>query len=140
MGWTCPQCGREFRNTNQWHSCIRTPLSDHLKSRSPAVRTIVESLIAGLEETAPITVSPVRTSIEVKAGATFLSIRPKKDHVEIEFQLGREVTEFPVYETIRISGRRVLHRGVLEDPGEVDARLMGWLMESHQLVSGERDE
>jgi hypothetical protein len=29
--WTCPECGKKFRNKNQWHSCYRVSLEDHIE-------------------------------------------------------------------------------------------------------------
>jgi hypothetical protein len=44
-----------------------------------------------LNNLAGITVNPVKTSIQIKASATFLSIKVKKTHLELEFQLSEEI-------------------------------------------------
>jgi hypothetical protein len=136
MAWTCPDCGKEFRNVNQWHSCVSTSVETHLHGKSVSVRAIVEKLIGNFERLADVTINPVKTSIQVKAGATFLSLRAKKDHVEIEFQLGREVDDFPVFKSVRVSKNRVVHVAILEDMSDVDDKLLGWLRESCDLVRG----
>jgi hypothetical protein len=133
--WTCPECGKIFRNKNQYHSCYRLSLDDHLKYKPEHIRNTVLELVRRLEEFGPIRLNPVKSSIQVKAGATFLSIRPKKDHVEIEFQLPRLIEDFPVHRAIRISGNRVLHFVFLQDPGDVNDLLIDWLKESYRLVS-----
>jgi hypothetical protein len=107
---------------------------EHLRGKSPQVRATYDKLIGVLRELGDITLNPVKTSIQVRRDATFLSIKPKKDHIEMEFQLGREVDEFPIYKAIRVSGNRVVHFAVLEGPDEVDDRLIGWLRESYDLV------
>jgi len=138
MTWTCPNCKKEFRNKNQAHSCAKVDLKDHLKNKSPQVIVAFNKLMRELEKFGEITLNPVKTSIQVKAGATFLSIRPKKEHMEIEFQLGEEIDKFPVYKNIRISKNRVLHFAILKSPKEVNTQLVNWLKKSYELVNKQK--
>ena len=135
MTWTCPLCGRAFRNTNQWHSCETRDLDHHLARKSPAVREMVATLVDAANDFGAIDIDPVKTSIQLKAGSTFLSIRPKKYHLEIDFSLGRRVDVFPVYRSTRISGNRVLHQAILEHADDIDAPLIALLREAYELVS-----
>lgn len=132
--WTCPECGKKFRNRNQWHSCYRFSLDDHLIKKSENIRSTILLLIRNIEQFGPLQLNPVKSSIQVKAGATFLSIRAKKDHVELEFQLGRQIDDFPVHRVVRISGKRYLHFVYIQDPDDVDETLLGWLKESYGLI------
>jgi len=112
-------------------------VSAHLRNKSPEVAETVEKILAELHDIGNVTVEAVKTAIQVKAGATFLSMKPKKDHVEIEFQLGREIREFPVYRSLRVSRNRVLHLAAIEGPDDVDRTLVEWLRESYELVHGD---
>ena len=134
MTWICTNCNREFRNTNQWHSCAQVDLKHHLRNKSPEVRATLEKLLREVHKFGNISVDPVKTSIQVKTSVTFLSIQTKKDHLVMYFQMENEVNEFPVYETTRMSKNRVLHAAVLESPEEVDKRLMNWLKKSYKLA------
>jgi hypothetical protein len=134
MTWICPECKKEFRNKNQAHSCARVDLEDHLKNKSPQVRATFDRLMRELRKFGEITLNPVKTSIQVKTVSTFLSIRPKKMSIEIEFQLGSELKEPPVYKNFRISKNRVLHFAVLNSPEDVNAKLMNFLKKSYELV------
>lgn len=82
-----------------------------------------------------VTLDPVKTSVQVKGISTFLSIKPKKDYMEIEFQLGNEVSESPIYKSFRISSNRVLHFAVLKNPKDVNAKLMNLLKKSYELIN-----
>ncbi len=134
MTWICPNCRKEFKNKNQAHSCARVDLEDHLLSKSPQVRATFDKLIRELSGFGKITLNPVKTSIQVKTVSTFLSIKPKKMNLEIEFQLGSEVNTSPVYKNFRISRNRVLHFAVLKGPQDVNPGLMSLLRESYDLV------
>jgi len=134
MAWTCPDCGKQFRNTNQWHSCASRSIDDHLRNKTPEVRRIVERLLEDTGAFGAVTISPVKTSIQLKAGATFLSIRPRKDHVEIEFQTTSERSAYPVYKSIRISKNRVFHAAILEEECDIDEGLLQRIKESYDLT------
>jgi len=134
--WTCPNCGKKFRNQNQEHSCARVPVDAHLKNKPAGIRMIYDRLMQEVHRFGDISVNPVKSSIQVKAGANFLSIRAKKDRVEIDFFLDREVTKSPISRTFRISAHRVLHSAVLESYEQVNKELVNWLRESYELVAG----
>jgi hypothetical protein len=72
--------------------------------------------------------------IQVKAGATFLSIKPKKDYIELEFQLGDALDVFPVHRSVRISGKRFLHFTFVQSKEDISKELLEWLKASYDLV------
>jgi len=134
MTWTCPDCGKSFRNNNQWHSCYTLSLEDHLQNKPVQIYALVKNLIAQIKTFGPIELNPVKSVIQVKAGATFLSIKPKTDYVELEFQLGEEIDEFPIHHTVRISRNRVLHFINIEIEEDINSQLIRWLKDSYLLV------
>lgn len=135
--WTCPKCGKQFRNANQWHSCARVDVETHLAKTSPEVRATYDKLLRAVERFGRVTLDPVKTAIQIRAGATFISLRVKRDHIDVDFSLARQVSEFPVYKSLRISRNRVLHFAVLEGPDDVDRRFVGWMREAYNLVRGD---
>jgi len=134
MPWTCPDCGKSFRNKNQWHSCYTLNLEDHIRNKPEKIQKVVYRLIEVLNSFGTIELNPVKSVIQVRAGATFLSIKPKKEYVELEFQLGRAIETFPVHRSVRISGNRVLHFLYVQSKQDINKQLTGWLKEAYMLV------
>ncbi len=134
MSWKCPKCNKTFRNTNQAHSCCVVSIDEHLKNKSADVQAMVERLLNAVTKFGKVTLNPVKSSIQVKAGATFLSIKPKKETVEIEFQLDEEINQLPVYKYFRVSNNRVLSFAKLEKKSDIDKSLLGLLKKSYLLV------
>lgn len=134
MSWTCPRCEKQFRNTNQWHSCYVINLEKHFKNKSDKTKNLFEKIWQPLKKLEGVSLNPVKSSVQVKAGATFLSIKPKKEHLEIEFQLAEEYSEFPVYRIVRISGKRLLHFAIIEETGDITPALIKVLKKSYKLV------
>lgn len=135
MNWICPECGKSFRNKHQWHSCYKLSIEDHLKMRPPRIRELVFLLISEIRQFGSVDINPVKSVIQVKAGATFLSIKPKKDHIELEFQLDETIDYFPVHKYVIISGKRTLHYIYVQEKEDIDDQLLRWLRQSYRLVN-----
>jgi hypothetical protein len=89
--------------------------------------------MAELNKLSDVTVKPVKSSIQVKGKTTFLSIKPTRDYLGIEFLLDAKVDEFPIYKTFQYSKKRIAHFAVLETPRGVTRKLMKLLTRSHML-------
>ena len=133
--WICPECGKSFKNKNQWHSCYTLSLEDHIRNRPQKIQKLVHKLISIVRSFGPVELNPVKSVIQVKAGATFLSIKPKNEYIELEFQTGKEIDEFPVHRSVRISGNRFLHFLYLQAIKDIDQQIISWLKESYLLVN-----
>lgn len=136
MMWECTVCGRKFRNKNQWHSCYTSDNGAHLDNKPHHIVEIVDKIIYSLSEKHEFDVHPVKSAIILRTKSNFLSIRPMKARVELEFQLPREHVHPPVYRTARISRNRVLHFAAVKKPKELDESLLGLIEESYRLIAG----
>lgn len=134
MPWTCPNCRKQFKNRNQAHSCVRTEVADHFENKAPSIRATYDKLITELKKIGPITVNPVKHGIMIKAATTFVALKPKRDRLDLEFILNKEIVDFSVHKTVRYSPRRFAHFVALEKPGDVTRKLIKWLRDSYELV------
>ncbi|MCH8902456.1 MAG: hypothetical protein IIA45_00855 [Bacteroidetes bacterium] len=135
MSWTCPECGRIFRNRNQWHSCIKSDLDQHFINKQENVITTFEKLHDELCSFKDVLVEPVKSAILYKLNSTFVAIKLKKTFLVLDFVFKEEINEFPIHKTLRISKNRVAHYIKLEDSKEVDKQLKSWLRQSYELVA-----
>jgi predicted transport protein len=134
MSWTCTNCNKIFRNTNQWHSCERYSIEDHLSNKSTTIRQLFNQLVEIIESFGPVEVNAVKTSVHFRAGSNFLGVVVKKENLELEFQLPYCVDEFPIHKTIQISGKRTLHYLKVGSMEELDEQLLVWLNDAYNLV------
>ena len=134
MPWTCPECGKSFRNTNQWHSCYIIDIEIHLRNKSAIIKDLYHRLESIINKFGTIEINPIKTAIQFRSGATFLTVRIRPQFLELEFQLDREVDLFPVHKKVKISGKRTLHFVYIQDPADVNDQLISWLNESYLLV------
>lgn len=134
--WTCPECGRSFRNTQQRHHCERTTVADQLVNQPEEIIRIFEKIIAYVEKVGPYSKSPIKDYIMLKHRSTFLTIKPRKKYLDISFFLDVNTKAFPIFKSLQRSKHRVLHAARLESEKDVSALVKSWIKTSYQLTSG----
>lgn len=134
MSYICPTCKRKLLGPNQYHSCYITDKETHLKKMSVEIKVLFEKLLSYLQSYEKIEIIYLKTCIQFKIGTTFLSVYPKKDRLDLEFQLTREEDQFPIYSCKRISKNRVLHRIAIAEIQDFDQQLRNWLLEAYHTI------
>lgn len=134
MNYTCPTCKRTILGPNHYHSCFVTDKATHMAKMNDNVADTLNLLLSHLTSFDNIEVVYLKTCIQFKIGATFLSVYTKKDRLDLHFQLTREENEFPIYRCQKLSKNRVLHRIAVEAPIEIDNQLKEWLLEAYQTI------
>ena len=131
--WTCPNCQRKFKHTNQDHSCAVTAIESHFFNTEPHVIVAFEKLVQVVNDLGPHEVSSVKHAILFTASTHFLAVKPKRKWLDIEFVLPFPVEGFPIYKTVRASKQKWAHFVRLESEDEVDERLAEWLREAYTV-------
>lgn len=135
MPWTCPKCKRPFKHRNQSHSCVRVNVGSILKNKNPDVVKCYEKLADSVCKLgADVKITCALKAVFAKAPSTFLAMKPKTDHLAVEFFLADEINEFPVEKTFRVSKNRVAHFVRVQFPAEVDGQLLGWIKRAYELM------
>lgn len=132
--WKCPDCGKKFQKHYHWHGCLATAIENHFKDKPGKIRVLYDKLIQAVENFGKIEVIPLKSSIKISSGKTFLTIRPRKNHLLIEFILPEnvEVDTYRIYTSVKISEHLRLHAAALVLPEEIDPDLIDWLQSSFE--------
>lgn len=135
--WTCPKCNRQFRNTNQIHTCklvdketffLRRPA--HFRDLYKTIKSYVTSLGNFREEAVEPDV------IFFKTKSTFLALKVKKAWLDIEFFLDHLEDVPPVKKYLQTSKRRFAHLVSIDSKEDIDHQLLDWIRASYELISG----
>lgn len=129
--WTCPKCQRQFKNTNQDHSCILVDPELHFIDKDPGVKEIFNAILEAVRGFGDTRMSSVKNAILFATSSNFLAVKPKKNWLDIEFILPYEAKQFPVNKTVKISKTMWAHFVRIESESEVDMELIGWLREAY---------
>jgi hypothetical protein len=133
--WTCSNCKRKFKLEDQWHSCYVIEVDSHFKNKSEKVRLLFDLLVTEMKKFGPLVVIAVKSAIVFKAGSNFASVKIKKEHIDLEFQISRELELFPITVVARLSKNRVVHATTIDEIEQIDEFLISLLKESYLLIS-----
>ena len=131
--WTCPKCNRQFKNTNQDHSCMVIDLKSHFVGKQQNVIDTYKMLQDEVTKFEGIRINPVKNAILFTAKSHFLAIKPKKAWLDIEFVLDEKIEVFPIHKTVQASKIKWAHFIRLELPEEVDEQLLLWIGKAYEV-------
>lgn len=132
MSWTCPKCERTFANKDSWHSCVKIGVEDHFVSK-PELRLLYDKIYQEFGELDGVFVEAVKGQIMFKCPTSFLSIKVKKDHLQLSFALSYTYDAFPVLNTFQYSKNRIVHTVALYDVADLDKTIRSMILEAYAL-------
>lgn len=133
MSWICKTCGREFKNTNQFHSCEQSTIEQHLYNKPEFIVEIFHTLLNILSEIGKYQLLPLKTVIQAQRSSTFLSIYLKRNKVHLEFQSAEEYKSALIKKTNRISKTRLFHYAEIKSVNEMDNIVVSMITEAYNL-------
>ena len=134
MSWICPNCEREFRGKNQFHSCEQSTIEHHISDKPEFIVEIFHTLLDLIADFGEIELLPLKTAIQIKSKSTFLSIYLKKNKVHLEFQLRYESKLKKITKSVRISKHRVFHHAEIYSIVEIDSEFTVLLRDAFNTV------
>ena len=89
--WTCPKCGSEFANKNQYHSCGRYTLSALFDEKPEHIKELFERFRKMVEGCGPVKVLPYRDRVGFMVRVRFAGAVPKTRWLDVGLWLPRRV-------------------------------------------------
>jgi hypothetical protein len=134
--WTCPMCNRGFKRTSQPHTCRLIDPEDLFSKRPPHLKKLFLPVLEFVKSLGIVRQEAVLPDvIFFKTVSTFLAVKVKKDHLDIEFFLDRIEANPPVSKYLQTSRYRVAHIVPIDDRKEFNKQLKDWIRESYRLIS-----
>jgi len=135
--WKCQECGREFANRNQSHSCGRHTLAHHFRGKPPAIRALFDGVVAAIRAIGPVRILPEKTRIAFQVRMSFAQVTPRQRWLDGHVVLARRL-EHPRFRRVQtFSPRNHLHEFRLTQMSDLDADFRAWLAEAY-LVGDQR--
>ena len=132
--WTCPECGKEFVNRNQFHSCRRFELDDLFAGKPAGIRDLFDRLSAIINGFGPVKVVPSRDIVAFMVRVRFVSAVPRRRWLDVALWLPRRVEDarFHRIETIVLNAHVHVLR-VTEAAQLDDETVQAWLREAYAV-------
>jgi hypothetical protein len=128
--WRCPDCGREFANPKQWHSCLVTKVDDHLAGAAPEVRAGVEKLLGAVAGIDGARVDPVKTGITLMTDRAFGYVTVRKGHFDLQLRFDDELALDRARRVERVGEHAWAYEFRLTGPEHVDEELVDLILEA----------
>jgi hypothetical protein len=131
--WHCDECGREFANRNQTHTCGTAELADHFRDKPPEIKALFDTVVGVLETIGPVRILPEKTRIAFQVRMSFAQVTPRKRWLDGHVVLARRL-ESPRFRSIQtFSPRNHLHTFRLNQPSDIDDEFKRWLVEAYSV-------
>lgn len=136
--WTCPKCGNQFVNKNQFHSCHRYRVDEVFAGKPTEIRKLFDRLRQLVEACGPVKLVAYRDKIAFMERVRFAGATPKRNWLDISVWLRRRVKHprfrriETIYPDVHVHSLRVTR---LE---ELDDEVAEWLREAYAVGCQQR--
>ncbi|HEY4641707.1 MAG TPA: DUF5655 domain-containing protein [Thermoanaerobaculia bacterium] len=126
--WRCPDCGREFANRNQTHTCAALrSVDEHFSGKDVLVRELFDIFVAQLSRFGPFQILPEKTRIAFHVRMSFAQVTPRRHHLDGHLVLAKAFDEPTFRKVETISKRNHVHHFRLSSASEITPELVEFL-------------
>lgn len=139
--WECPDCGRQFANANQWHSCGRWDLETHLDGKPAEIVAMYHRIVDMARSCGDVEVEPVKTMIEFKAPASFAAVALRERWIDLHLMLPNMQNTPRILKRLKVTPELLEHTVRIKSIDKLDDEIQLWMCEAYETaqVRGRRD-
>lgn len=136
--WTCPRCGAQFVNKNNWHACGNFKVEDFLKGKPQSMKNLFWFLIEEIKKFGPITLHPAKTRVALMMQVRFASVnRVTKNSLHCHLWLKRKPDSKKFYRVDTLSRNDFVCHFKLSDEDFVDTEFRKFMKQAFE--NGKRE-
>jgi hypothetical protein len=132
--WSCPVCGRRFKQRTAEHTCQLFTLDHHLAGKPPEVVALCNAYLAAAAESGPVSIEPLKTAIMLRTRSNFGSVRVTRKHLSCYLILGGLPDDPRIVKSARYTSNKLACGFDLTCMADVDDEVRSWLHEACQLA------
>lgn len=106
--WTCPNCNRNFKNTNQSHMCVDIDVGELFIGKPDDLVLAYDKLTSVLEKWEPNTVGASVNTVVFTSEKAWLIVRPMKKVLDVKFY-SDEIIESDLIHRTSMMGKKYAH-------------------------------
>lgn len=133
--WQCPDCGRSFKNKNQWHSCVKVDVDSHFTGKPEKVRVLFDKLVDEVKGFGSVRLDAVKSEVLLGNKSHFAAVQVRRGWLTVSFVLDRLVSDPRITWSMELTGASFEHKVKVERLEDIDEQLLGWLKEVYVLHS-----
>lgn len=83
--WTCPNCARNFKTTNQSHSCTQVDMGELFLGKPDELVMAFDGILMGVADWEPNSVGTAKKAIVFTNKKAWLIIKPMSKELDVKF-------------------------------------------------------
>lgn len=132
--WTCPECKRQFANTNQSHSCAAFFVEDFLRGKDAKAVALYERFATLVRECGPGKLAPAKTRIGFQVRMIFAAVNKLGlNGLDAHVILTRQLDHPRFLRIEKISPTCFVHHFRIKQVSELDDEVRAWLQEAYRV-------
>ncbi|MEM9887330.1 MAG: DUF5655 domain-containing protein [Bacteroidota bacterium] len=106
--WTCPKCNRQFKTTNQSHTCNETTLDDLFLKCSDELILAFDRVLSEVINWQPCSVGAAKKAVVFTSKKAWLILRPMTKALDLKFYHGTILESDSLHQTTKW-GKKYAH-------------------------------
>ena len=131
--WTCPRCGNEFVNKNQYHSCARHTLAELFAGKPPHIRELFDRFRDMVEAWGPAKVIAYHDRAGFMLRVRFAAAVPKTRWLDVGLWLPRRVDNPRFHRIETLTPNTHVHLLRVTDTEQLDDQVAEWVKEAYAV-------
>jgi hypothetical protein len=125
--WTCPECGSQFVNRNQYHSCSTHTVDEVFAGRPRWVRELFDEVRAMVEANGPVKIVAYKDRIAFMVRVRFAGATPRSGWLDVSMWLPERVASSRWHRIETISPIATVHVLRISAADQLDDEIRSWL-------------
>jgi hypothetical protein len=129
--WTCPECGNEFVNRNQYHSCASHTVDEVLTRVSGPVRSLFDRVRTMVEANGPVKTVAYRDRVAFMVRVRFAGVTPKTRWLDLSLWLPDRVESTRWHRVETLTPNATVHVLRVTDASQLDEEVAEWVARAY---------
>ncbi len=121
--WTCPNCERSFKTTNQSHSCTKIEIGELFIGKPDDLVLAFDEILIAVADWNPNSIGTATKSIVFTSKKAWLIIKPMKKELDIKFYNDLVIESDRIKKVTEYAGKYAHHIRV-EHPDQIDKEII----------------
>lgn len=128
--WTCPKCEREFKTTNQSHSCGETTLDALFANKPDDLLLAFDTLMMEVINWEPCSLGAAKKAVVFTSKKAWLIVRPMSKVLDVKFYNDQPLESRHIHK-IDMWGKKYAHHIRLKNEEELNEEIFKLLRMGH---------
>ena len=130
--WTCPDCQRKFKTTNQSHTCVNVDIGELFMGKPDDLVLAYDTLYQRVMPWQPNSVGATAKAIVFASKKAWLIVKPMKAELDLKFYY-HEPIESDLIKRRGVMGKKHAHHIRINHEDQVGPQLLELLKMGHEF-------